>query len=153
MLIVGHGILSPAEEQSHWAAWVISAAPLGLAFDVSRGVDAATLALVSSPEVLAVQADAAGVAGVRATPANATGAECWARPLVNGTAVLLFNRGDATADVYCAWADVAPHWPAGARAAVRDLWARADAGVFAGGYAARGLVRHASALVLATLAA
>jgi alpha-galactosidase len=154
MTIVGHGILSAAEEQSHWSAWVIAAAPLGLAFDLTRGVPNATLALISAPEVLALHADPAGVAGVRATPANPTGAECWAKPLANGggnaTAVLLFNRGNATADVTCAWADVAPHWPADTRARVRDVYARADVGVFRGGFTARALETHASLLVVAT---
>lgn len=155
MLIVGHGVLSAAEEQSHFAAWVIAAAPLGLAFDLTRGVPPATLALLSNPEVLAIHGDAAGVAGVRAGPANATGAECWSRPLSDGapntTAVFLFNRGEEISDVACAWADVAPHWPAGASARVRDAWARADAGTFAGGFVARALPRHGSALITATL--
>jgi alpha-galactosidase len=157
MMIVGHGVLSAAEERSHFAAWVVASAPLGLSFDLSRGVAHETLALLTNPEVLDIHADAAGVAGVRAGPANATGPECWARPLAaaggNATAVLLFNRGDAPADVACAWADVAPHWPAGAEARVRDVWERADAGVFAGGYVARALPRHGSALVTATLVA
>jgi alpha-galactosidase len=154
MTIVGHGVLSAAEERSHWSAWVIAAAPLGLAFDLTRGVPADTLALLSAPEVLALHADAAGVAGVRATPANATGAECWAKPLAagggNATAVLLFNRGDAAANVACAWADVAPHWPPAARAAVRDVYAREDLGVFEGGFTARALPPHGSLLVTAT---
>jgi hypothetical protein len=38
-----------------------------------------------------------------------------------------------------AWADVAPHWPPAARATVRDVFARADLGVFAGSYTARAL--------------
>lgn len=154
MLIVGHGILSQAEEQSHWSAWVIAAAPLGLAFDLSRGIPNNTLALISSPEVLAIHADPAGVAGVRATPSNSTGTECWAKPLADGggnaTAILLFNRGNVSADVLCSWVDVAPHWPAHTQARVRDVYARTDLGVFTGGFTARGLETHASLLVVAT---
>ena len=151
MLIVGHPGLSPAETQSHYCAWVIAAAPLGLSLDLTGDVAPATLNLLLNPEVLAVNQDAAGVAGVRATAANATGAECWAKPLSGGggntTAVLLFNRAGGVGDVACAWADVAPHVPASAKGRVRDLVGRKDLGVFEGGFVAAGLPAHGSMLV------
>jgi len=137
--------------------WVIAAAPLLLSFDPTSParLTPELLALVTNPEVLAVDQDAAGVQGARVSPANATGAECWARPLAAGggnvTAALLINRGDAAADVTCAWAAIAPGvLGPSARAAVRDLWARADLGTFTGAYTARALPPHASALVTVT---
>ena len=38
------------------------------------------------------------------------------------------------------WAELG--WPAAAKVAVRDLWAQADLGVFAGGYAASAVARR-----------
>ena len=155
MLIVGHPGLNAAEVRSHMGGWAISAAPLGIAVDISAGIDADTLAVLSAPEILAVDQDPAGVQGVRATPANATGSECWAKPLSagggNSSAVFLFNRAASTSDVYCAWADVLPHMhPSSASAHVRDAWARKDLGVFAGGFTASALPSHGSMLIVAT---
>lgn len=153
MLIVGHPGLTPAEAESHFFSWAISAAPLGLSLDLA-GIDAATLALLSAPEVLAVDQDAAGIQGVRATPPNATGSECWSKPLSagagNSSAVLLFNRADAVGDVTCAWADVAPHLPPDAILAVRDLFRREALGNFAARFTATALPPHGSMLISIT---
>jgi alpha-galactosidase len=155
MLVVGHPGFSPAETRSHLAAWAVIAAPLGLSFDLVQGQqDEGLLALLTNPRVLGVNQDAAGIAGVRATAANATGGECWAKPLSAGggqtSAVLLFNRGGAVADVTCQWGDVLPHLPSGARARVVDLWEGTDLGVFAAGFTAKALESHASMLVTVT---
>lgn len=96
--------------------------------------------------------DGAGVQGARVTPHNATGAECWAKPLTSangtGTAVFMINRGAVPADVTCAWEDVAPSvLGPHSSAAVRDLFARADLGTFTGGYTAQGVPAHGSVLV------
>ncbi len=140
--------------RSEIAAFAVVAAPLGISFDLVQGPqDAQLLALLSNPRMLAVSQDAAGIAGVRATAANATGAECWARPLSSGSgkssAVLLFNRGEGVDSVHCAWGDVLPHW-AGGSASVVDVWTGAALGVYQGGYTAQGLLPHGSAFVLVT---
>jgi alpha-galactosidase len=155
MLIVGHPGLFAAETRSHLAAWAVIAAPLGISFDLVQGPqDEGLLALLTISRVLAVNQDSAGIAGVRATAANATGGECWAKPLRDGgaqtSAVLLFNRGSGAADVACQWSDVLPHLPGGARARVVDLWEGTDLGTFAGGFTARALESHASMLVAVT---
>jgi hypothetical protein len=67
------------------------------------------------------------------------------------SAALLLNRGAASGDVSCAWASVAPGLLTNtSRASVRDLWGRADLGVFTGGFTARGLAPHASMLITVT---
>lgn len=53
----------------------------------------------------------------------------WARALSDGTvAVALYNQADAPADLSTTFSSFG--WPVGTSAAVRDLWAHADLGVF-----------------------
>jgi alpha-galactosidase len=147
MLQVGNAGLSPDEAQSHVAAWCIVAAPLLISNDLVSGIDDATLALLTAPEVIAVDQDVLGVQGVRVSPAAPAGAECWAKPLADGSvAALLLNRGEAPADVTCTFAELGLANPNGA-AAVRDLWARADLGSATGAYTAKALRAHQSMLV------
>jgi hypothetical protein len=159
MLILGHAGLTFDEARSHWGGWAISAAPLLLSFDLANPtlLTAPLLALISNPEVLAVDQDAAVVQGVRVTPPNATGTEVWAKPLTgaggDATAVFAFNRqNEGAADVYVDFSVVAPGvFPSGSGAAhVRDLWAREDLGVFTGGFVAAGVAPHASRMLLVT---
>jgi len=147
MLQVGDAGLSLDEARSHFGAWAVVAAPLLISNDLVSGIDNETLAILSAPEVVAVDQDALGVQGVRVSPAAPSGGECWARPLADGSvAALLLNRGAAAADVSCSWAELGLKQPAGA-AAVRDLWARADLGSFSGSFTASALRSHASMLV------
>ena len=62
--------------------------------------------------------------------------EVWAGPLVNnGTVVLLFNRNTpGVTNVTAAWGYLGI--PLAQRMAVRDVWAKADLGVFAGAFTA-----------------
>ena len=145
MLQIGDAGLNDDEAHSHMAAWCVVAAPLLISNDLVSGVDAATLAILTAPEVLAVDQDVLGVQGVRVSPAAPAGGECWAKPLADGSvAALLLNRGEAVADVTCTFAEMG--LKAGS-ADVRDLWARADLGPFVDSYTAKGLRPHASALV------
>ena len=111
-------------------------APLLINADLTA-LSAATLATLSNPEVIAVNQDPLGVQArrVRQTVDFAAGAvDVWAGPLAGGDLVaLLFNQGTKAKDVALRWEDLglAP----GARARVRDLWARRDLGEFAGGFA------------------
>jgi alpha-galactosidase len=147
MLQVGDAGLSLDEARSHFAAWAVVAAPLLISNDLVSGIDNETLAILSAPEVIAVDQDALGVQGVRVSPAAPLGAECWARPLADGSvAALLLNRGAAAADVTCSWAEIGLKNPSGA-ASVRDLWLRSDLGSFTGGFTATALRSHASMLI------
>jgi alpha-galactosidase len=71
MLQVGDAGLSPDEARSHFSAWCVVAAPLLISNDLVSGLDAATLAILSAPEVIAVDQDALGVQGfeILAAPA------------------------------------------------------------------------------------
>jgi alpha-galactosidase len=52
-----------------------------------------------------------------------------------GRAVILLNRGAATASISADWADIG--YPATVKATVRDLWAKKDMGKFAANYTAQ----------------
>lgn len=147
MLQIGNAGLSPVEARSHFWAWCIIASPLLIGTDLAAGIDADSLAILSAPEVIAVSQDPLGVQGVRVSAPAPAGAECWARPLADGSvAALLLNRGLATADVTCTWAELGLQQPAAA-ATVRDLAARKDLGSFTGAFTAAGLAGHASMIV------
>lgn len=147
MLQVGNAGLSPDEARSHFAAWAVVAAPLLIGADVVSGLDADSLAILTAPEVIAVNQDSLGVQGVRVSARNASGSECWARPLSDGSvAALLLNRALGAADATCTWEELGLRSPT-APARVRDLWARADLGSFSGAFTAKGLPGHASMLV------
>ena len=148
MLLLGAPGVSLAEARTQFAAWALVAAPLLLSLDLTRAdVDPAVLAIATNAEVIAVSQDAAQVMGVRVSPASPEGAECWARPLADGSvAALLVNRSPAAADAACSWAELGLKDPAGA-AAVRDLWAHTDLGNFTSGFTAAALAPHASMLV------
>ena len=86
--------------------------------------DAWTLALLTNPEVTAVNQDALGAAAQPVTNVVA-GAEIWTKKLADkSVAVGIFNRGKNSATVDLAWRDLgfssAPK--------VRDLWLRKDLG-------------------------
>ena len=163
LLVCGLPGVSLAECQSQLGAWAVVASPLLLSLDLTAPQPAPLLALLLNAEVLGVSQDASRVQGVRVSAANASGTECWAKPLAPSApgggggapaaalAVLLLNRGDAPADAACSWAELglAP----GARAAVRDLWAHQALPDAVGSVAAAGIEPHASRLLRLTLAA
>ncbi|MFZ0827756.1 MAG: putative Ig domain-containing protein [Verrucomicrobiia bacterium] len=83
-----------------------------------------TLALLTNPEVLAVNQDAPGQPAQRLTNGVA-GVEIWTRKLADHSlAVGVFNRGKVAVPVNLVWHDVGVR----ARPAVRDLWLRKDLG-------------------------
>ena len=109
--------LTPNEQYTHISLWCLLSSPLLIGCDMTR-LDPFTFSLLSNDEVLAVNQDPLGKPADRVWT-NGT-AEAWARPLADGaTAVGLFNRGPAAADVAVTWADL--KLPAAAYAA-RDLW-------------------------------
>ena len=81
-----------------------------------------TLALLTNPEVLAVNQDALGQPAQRLTNALA-GVEIWTRKLADkSVAVGIFNRGKSAVPVNLVWHDLSLR----ARPVVRDLWLRRD---------------------------
>ena len=122
--------LTPNEQVTHITLWSLLASPLLIGCDLSQP-DEFTLAVLTNPEVLEVNQDPLGRQATRV--AKAEHVEVWARPLADGTmAVGLFNRGRAPAPVTAAWSDLG----LSGKQPVRNLWQRADEGVFEGSYTA-----------------
>jgi alpha-galactosidase len=143
MLEVGNGGMSEDEYRTHFSLWAMLAAPLMAGNDVREMTDA-TRAILTAPEVIAIDQDPRGAQARRIRRDETS--EVWARPLASGEhAVLLVNRGEARANVVARWDDVlGAKGSRGGR--VRDLWERADIGE-RDGYYDRMLEAHASALV------
>jgi len=83
-----------------------------------------TTALLTNPEVIAVNQDAFGQPAQRLTNFPA-GVETWTKRLADKSlAVGIFNRGNAAVSVNLVWHDLGLR----ARPAVRDLWLRKNLG-------------------------
>jgi len=138
MLEIGRGA-SADEDRAHFSLWAIMAAPL-LAGNDLRNMSAATQAILTNAEVIAVDQDPLGIQGrVVATPA--ANLQVWSKPLsgTNARAVVLFNRSAASADINVQWTVLG--LPGGA-ATVRDLWSHSDLGSFTGSYTAQAVASH-----------
>ncbi len=148
MLEVGKG-LTPDEDRSHFSMWAMLAAPLIAGNDI-RSMTAATQAILTNAEVLAVDQDPLGLQGqIAATPA--TNLQVWSKRLAgtNTRAVALFNRGTAAASITVSWTDIGI--PAG-NATVRDLWQHAALGTFNNSYTATAVPAHGVAMLKITSA-
>ena len=126
MLEVGNGKMTDAEYRSHFSLWAMMAAPLIAGNDL-RSMSQATKDILMNAEVIAIDQDAAGKQGTRIRAEGSS--EVWAKPLKQkgAVAVVLFNRGEAAADINANWGEVG--LPSG-KAKVRDLWAHTDRGVY-----------------------
>jgi alpha-galactosidase len=83
-----------------------------------------TTAILSNPEVLAVNQDVPGQPAQRRTNVLA-GVEIWTKKLSDKSlAVGIFNRGNAAMPVNLVWRDLGLR----AKPAGRDLWLRTDLG-------------------------
>jgi alpha-galactosidase len=145
MLEVGNGGMTDAEYRAHFSLWAILAAPLMAGNDV-RAMSDATRAILTAPEVIAIDQDPLGKQGLRVKQSNAI--DVWARGLADGgRAVVLLNRGDVAARAEVTWDLVG-----GTRsdtAIVRDLWQRQDVGRRREGFDVT-LAPHSAAMLKAT---
>jgi alpha-galactosidase len=124
MLEVGNGGMTDDEYRTHMSLWCILAAPL-IAGNNLVSMTAATKAILTNPEVIAIDQDPLGVQGHRVTQEGPL--EVWMKPLEDGSkAVGLFNRGWGAMPVTVGLRDLG----VGNSATVRDLWARKDLGRF-----------------------
>jgi hypothetical protein len=99
--------------------WSLLPSPLMVGANLPDN-DAWTLALLTNPEILAVNQDSLGQPAQRLTNL-AAGVEIWTKPLADKSlAVGIFNRGKTVAPVKLVWRDLGLR----ARPAVRDLWLR-----------------------------
>jgi len=130
MLEVGNGGMSADEYRAHFSLWAVEAAPLIAGNDL-RTMSAETKAILTNPEVLAVDQDSLGAQGIvvwEPTPE----VQVWAKPLADGSrAVALLNRAGVPTRITAYFHRVGVRTDS---ATVRDLWAHADRGAFRGQY-------------------
>ncbi|GIH20142.1 NPCBM/NEW2 domain-containing protein [Rugosimonospora africana] len=111
--------MTAAQAQAQFTMWSVLAAPLIVGSDV-RSLSAATVAMLTNPDVLAVDQDRLGVQGTRVSAPGQ--GEVWVRPLAGGDrAVALLNRGSTPLTVTTSAAAVGLGDTA--RYTVDDLWA------------------------------
>jgi alpha-galactosidase len=120
MLEIGNGGMSNSEYQVHMSLWSLLSAPL-LAGNDLRTATPEILAILTNPEVVKIDQDAAGH---QATRLSANGdQEIWVKDLADGgKAIGLFNRGAQPASMSIKWADAGIK----GKHKVRDLWAKSD---------------------------
>jgi alpha-galactosidase len=125
MLEVGNGGMNEEEYRTHMSLWALLAAPLLAGNDLAT-MTPATVALLTNPEVIAIDQDPRGIQGERVWVKGAL--EAWVKPLVDGSkAVGLFNRSDTTRDAQAA----VPLGELGIEGHVygHDVWSNKDLGI------------------------
>ena len=148
MMVVGMPGLSDAQNRVHLALWAISGAPLIVGADL-RGLSPASLATLTSREVLAVDQDPLGLQCIKAAECG-RGLEVWSKRLVahgliSRRAVVLLNRTASAAPISVEWAALGLKPDS---AAVRDLWKRQDMGTKPGSYTATVAAGDATLLLI-----
>jgi alpha-galactosidase len=97
MLEIGNGKMTDDEYRTQMTLWCILAAPLFAGNDLTK-MSPATLEMLTNPEVVAIDQDAAGVQGHRAWQEGPT--QAWIKPLADGTsAIALLNTQTRPATV------------------------------------------------------
>jgi len=140
MLEVGNGKMNKDEYRTHMSLWCLLAAPLLAGNDLSK-MTSETLAILTNPEVIALDQDPLGVQGHRVAQEGQL--EVWVKPLADGSkAVGLFNRGESPMPVTAYFRDVG----VGDAAMVRDLWEKRDLGVYHSSFTAQ-VPSHAVVLI------
>ena len=130
MLEIGNGGMSNNEYRMHMSLWCLLAAPL-IAGNNLTTMTPKTLAILTNPEVIAVDQDPAGIQGHRVMEQGAI--VVMMKPLKDGSkAVGLFNREGGPVTVTVKFSDIGLQ----ENASVRDLWKRADLGKFHGSFSA-----------------
>jgi hypothetical protein len=130
MLIVGMPGFNGAQNRTHLALWAISGAPL-LAGNNLATMSADTKAVLTNPEVIAVDQDPLGRQGTKVQEDH-TGLQVYNKVL-SGTgrrAVVLLNRTGSAATITARWSALGI---TGA-AQVRNLWTATTVGTFTGSY-------------------
>jgi hypothetical protein len=115
--------LTRDEQLTHISFWSLLPSPLMVGANLPDN-DAWTLALLTNPEVIAVNQDALGQPAQRMTNVIAN-ADVWTKKLADKSlAVGIFNRGKTPASVSLVWKDLGLR----RQSEVRDLWLRKDLG-------------------------
>jgi alpha-galactosidase len=131
MLEIGNGDFDAShltEARTHLGLWAIVAAPLMIGTDLSKA-SPALVDVLKAPEVVAINQDPAGHQGVIAYADSDR--QILVKTLADGRkAVLLFNRTGAPTKFTLTAAHL--KMAADSPIALRDAWARAEAGTFTG---------------------
>jgi hypothetical protein len=144
LLQVGSQRMIAEDSRIQLSLWAILAAPLMLGSDV-RYLSREAVALLSNPEVIAVNQDSLGRQGKRVAQMGDT--EVWARPLADGSvAVALFNAGRRSERLTLTWDVLGVEGPQ----MVRDLWAHSHVGIADGRF---GILLGAGSSMLLTFTA
>jgi len=122
MLEIGNGGMTEAQYRAQFSLWAILAAPLIAGNDLSR-MSAATRAILTNREVIAVDQDSLGVEGRRVWKEG--DGEIWVKPLTKGReAVVLLNRGERPLRIRLDWSALG--LPGYLPLEFRDLWRHED---------------------------
>jgi hypothetical protein len=93
MLLIGNNCISTDEERTQMAIWSIIASPLIMGND-PRNISAASKAILTNTDAIAVSQDVLGQMGLRLDNSSSVQGQRWYRVLANGdVAVGLLNRG------------------------------------------------------------
>jgi alpha-galactosidase len=104
MLEVGNGNLTVDENKTHFTLWCMLAAPLMAGNDL-RSMSPETIAILTNPELIAINQDALGKQAQRLSAED--GIEVYTKPLSSGElAVAIFNRNDTATEVSIDWTDL-----------------------------------------------
>ena len=116
--------LRASANKAHFGLWCILAAPLMAGNDL-RNVSDEVRAVLTAPEVIAVNQDPRGIQGYKVLVDGDL--EIYNKPLSDGTtAVLLLNKGTAISDLTVTWEMIG----LSGSQPVRDLWQQEDLGLF-----------------------
>lgn len=132
MMVLGMRGMSEASDQVHMSLWAIAGAPLIVGADVTK-LSKRDLAILTNPEVIAVDQDILGLQCVKVAEPSA-GLQVWAKPLA-GTgrrAVVFLNRTSHSAPISVHWSELGLR--PSTRASVRDLWAHRNLGSYTNSY-------------------
>jgi alpha-galactosidase len=127
------------EYRTQFSLWCMLAAPLINSVDL-RALSPAVRSILLHKEVIAIDQDRRGVQGQRVARSGDT--EIWLKPLQEGHAIALFNRGEAEATMTL---DTASIGLPDVREA-RDVWDGRDVVLEKGRYTAR-VPRHGSVVL------
>jgi alpha-galactosidase len=126
MLEVGNGGMNEDEYRTHMSLWAILAAPLIAGNDLTQ-MTPYTVAMLTNPEVIAVDQDPLGKQGFRVMQEGPF--EIWMKPMADGSKVVgLFNRQHTSEPMSVSFSALNIR----KSARVRDLWLRKDLGSFQG---------------------
>lgn len=158
ILQVGAPGLTTTESQSVFSLWSIAASPLFIGVDLTdtsvitgtcSSSPSAILAIYCNSDVIAVDQDSRGFAGIRIsqTACGAANCEVWAKWLsgTNSCAIALLNRDASAHNITATFATIAgtiPGCGSGPYTTTRDLWAHSSLGTLTTSYTATAVPAH-----------